>query len=333
MPVTQITSDPEALTMNIAAEFDASVDRVWSVFTDPRQLERFWGPPGWPATFSRFDFTPGGLAQYSLTGPHGATHHARWEFLRIDEPRSYEVLDGFADADGDFVSEMAPMRMVFSFESDGDRTRFTGVTHFESLTALEQSVAMGMVEGTRMAMAQLDTVLQSLREYAQGKGTQVEILDDQHVRITRLVEGPRELVWRAHTEPELLQQWLLGPDGWRMSVCEVDPTVGGRYRYAWEPVVDPSTGSGPAGQAFGFDGETLVVDAPRRSVTTEHMTGTDYPGTVNDLQLYEEDGATLLTLLIEYPDAATRDAVLATGMTEGMETSYQRLEREVLASV
>jgi uncharacterized protein YndB with AHSA1/START domain len=219
------------------------------------------------------------------------------------------------------------MRMVFSFDSDGDRTRFTGVTHFESLTALEQSVAMGMIEGTRMAMAQLDTVLQSLREYAQGKGTQVEILDDQHVRITRLVEGPRELVWRAHTEPALIQQWLLGPEGWRMSVCEVDPTVGGRYRYAWEPVGDT------AGQAFGFDGETLVVDAPRRSVTTEHMTGTDYPSTVNDLQLYEEDGATLLTLLIEYPDAATRDAVLATGMTEGMETSYQRLEREVLASV
>ena len=72
------------------------------------------------------------------------------------------------------------------------------------------------------------------------------------------------------------------------------------------------------------------MDAPSRSVTTEHMTGTDFPTTLNDLQLYEEDGATLITLVIEYPDAQTRDMVLATGMTDGMEASYARLERELL---
>jgi len=171
-----------------------------------------------------------------------------------------------------------------------------------------------------MALNQLDRVLQSLREYAQGKGTQTEIIDDTHVRITRLVEGPRDLVWRAHQEPELMQQWLLGPEGWRMSVCEIDPSVGGKYRYAWEPV------EGAPGEAFGFDGETLLSEAPRRAVTTEHMTGTDYPSTLNDLSLEEEDGATLITLLIEYPDQDTRDMVLATGMTDGMEASYGRLE-------
>ncbi|WP_285725197.1 SRPBCC family protein [Psychromicrobium xiongbiense] len=322
MPITQITTDPEALTLTVDAEFEASVDRVWSVFTNPRQLERFWGPPGWPATFSAFDFEPGGLAQYSMTGPNGSCHHARWEFLRIDAPTSYEVLDGFADENGNLVTGMAPMRMVFSFTPEGARTRFAAVTHFESLESLEQQVGMGMVEGMQMAMGQIDAVLQELRVYAQGKGTRVEVLDDQHIRITRLVNGPRELVWRAHTEPELLNQWLLGPDGWRMTVCDVDPVVGGKYRYAWE---------GP-GESFGFDGEHLVMDAPRRAVTTEHMTGTDYPATVNDLQLYEEDGATLLTLIVEYADAATRDLVLATGMVEGMETSYERLEREVLAA-
>jgi uncharacterized protein YndB with AHSA1/START domain len=323
MPVTRITTDPQALTVNVDAEFDASVDRVWSVFTDPRQLERFWGPPGWPATFSAFDFAPGGLAHYSLTGPDGSTHHARWEFLRIDRPDSYEVLDGFADENGDLVSATEPMRMVFTFTPEGSRTRFRGVTHFASVESLEQNVGMGMIEGMRTAMDQLDTVVQDLRAYAEGKGTRVEVIDDQHVRITRLISGPRELVWRAHQEPDLLRRWLLGPEGWRMSACEVDPVVGGRYRYAWE---------GP-GQAFGFDGENIVVEAPRRSVTTEHMTGTDYPSTVNDLQLYEEDGATLLTLIITYPDAATRDAVLATGMVDGMETSYVRLERDVLAAV
>jgi len=327
MPVTEITSDPASLTMNIAAEFDASLERVWTVFTDPRQLERFWGPPGWPATFTQFDLSPGGLAHYAMTGPDGETHRGRWEFLRIDEPDSFEVIDGFADERGELLDGMPAMRMVFAFTADGARTRFCGTTYFDSLEALEQSVGMGMVEGTRMAMAQLDTVLQDLRAYAQGKGTRLEVLDDRHVRITRLVEGPRELVWRAHTEPALIRQWLLGPDGWRMTTCEVDPRVGGRYRYAWAPE------EGTAGQPFGFDGENLVWTAPRRTVTTEHMTGTEYPATTNDLQLYEEDGATLLTLLIEYPDAATRDIVLATGMVDGMEASYARLERDVLAAV
>ena len=111
-----------------------------------------------------------------------------------------------------------------------------------------------------------------------------------------------------------------------MTVCEVDPAVGGKYRYQWAPI------EGTEGEPFGFDGETVLSEAPRRAVTTEHMTGTDYPSTLNDLSLYEEDGVTLITLLIEYPDKETRDIVLGTGMTEGMEASYARLEG-VLAAV
>ncbi len=324
MPVTEITSDPAALTMTIRAEFDAPLERVWATFTNPRQLERFWGPPGWPATFTAFDLAPGGIAHYFMTSPTGERHHGRWEFLRIDGPNGFEVLDGFTDATGNLLAGMPVMRMVFAFASSAEVTRFVGVTHFDSLEALEQTIAMGAVEGTRMAMAQLDAVLQDLREYALGKGTRVEVLDDEHVRITRLVRGPRALVWRAHTEPDLIRQWMLGPDGWRMSVCDVDLTVGGKYRFAWEPIGDHP------GQAFGFEGEHLVLDPPRRGVSTERMTGTDLPGTVNDLHLYEEDGATLITVLITFPDATTRDLVLATGMVDGMEASYARLEREIL---
>jgi uncharacterized protein YndB with AHSA1/START domain len=320
MPVTAVTTDPENLTMTLVADFAAPVDRLWSVFTDPRQLERFWGPPGWPATFTAFDFTVGGRARYGMTSPRAENSSGSWEFLSIDAPRGFEVIDSFVDESGAPMDGFPSMRMRFSFETTPDGSRLTNTTYFASADALEQVVAMGAVEGSTMAMNQLDRVLEGLRSYAQGKGTQTEILDDTHVRITRLIEGPQELVWRAHTEPELMKQWLLGPDGWRMTVCEIDPVVGGRYRYAWEPV------AGAEGQAFGFDGETLLVDAPRRSVTTEHMTDTDYPSTLNDLNLYEEDGATLITLLIEYPDMQTRDAVLATGMTEGMETSYARLE-------
>jgi len=320
MPVTDITTDPEALTMTLDAAFDAPVDRLWAAFTDPRQLERFWGPPGWPATFTEWDFSVGGRARYHMTSPRGEASRGAWEFLKIDAPASFAVNDSFVDEDGGPMDGFPAMRMVFSFESTDAGSRLRNVTYFTSLEALEQTVAMGAVEGSRMAIDQLDAVLQNLRAYAQGKGTRTELLDDQHVRITRLIEGPRELVWRAHHEPELLKKWLLGPDGWQMVECEVGET----YRYVWQQSDDEST-------RFGFEGETVLSEAPRRAVTTEKMIGMEGPSTLNDLQLYEEDGATLLTLLIEYADKDMRDMILATGMTDGMETSYARLEREVLA--
>jgi len=315
MPVTDITTDAENLTMSLTADFAAPVDRLWGVFTDPRQLERFWGPPGWPATFTAFDFTVGGRADYRMTSPRGEASRGGWEFLAIDAPSSFEVLDSFLGEDGAPMEGFPSMRMVFTFEATDAGSRLRNVTYFDSLEALEQTVAMGAVEGSRMAMDQLDAVLQDLRDYAEGKGTRTEILDDQHVRITRLIEGPRALVWRAHHEPELLQKWLLGPDGWQMVECEVGDT----YRYVWQQGDDEST-------RFGFEGETVLSEPTWRAVTTEQMIGMPGPSTLNDLQLYEEDGATLLTLLIEYPDKETRDMILATGMTDGMEASYARLE-------
>ncbi len=324
MPVTDVTTDPQSLTMTLTADFAAPVERVWSAFTEPRQLERFWGPPGWPATFTEFDRTVGGHARYHMTSPQGEKSSGAWEFLAIEEPNRFEVLDSFVDADGKPLDGFPSMRMTFSFEPTASGTRMTNTSHFASAEALEQVVAMGAVEGSTMAMNQLDAVLAGLREYAQGKGTRVEKLDDTHVRITRLVDGPLELVWRAHNEPELIRQWMLGPDGWEMTECEVATAAGETYRYTWAPVGDTP------GQAFGFEGEAVQVDAPRRAVTTERMQGTEGPSTLNDLTLYEEDGATLITALIEYPDLATRDMILATGMADGMEASYARLEDVVL---
>ena len=321
MPVTDITTDPENLTMTLVADFAAPADRLWRAFTQPEQLERFWGPPGWPSTFTEFDFTVGGRARYHMTSPQGERSRGSWEFVKIEPESTFEVLDSFVDEDGSPTEGFPAMRMVFTFTSTADGSRMVNTTHFVSAEALEQTIAMGAIEGSRMAMDQLDAVLQDLRDYAQGKGTRTELLDDQHVRITRLIEGPRDVVWRAHHEPDLLKKWLLGPDGWQMVECEVGDT----YRYVWQQGDDAST-------RFGFEGETVLSEPTRRAVTTERMMGVDGPGTLNDLQLYEEDGATLLTLLIEYPSKELRDQILATGMTDGMEASYARLEETVIAA-
>ncbi len=230
MPVTDITTDPENLTMTLVADAAAPVSRLWEAFTDPRQLERFWGPPGWPATFTAFDLRPGGRVDYRMTSPRGERSAGSWEVLNVEPGRSFEVLDSFVGDDGEKLEGFPSMRMLFSFDATAEGSRLTNTTYFTSLEALEQVVAMGAIEGSRLAMSQLDAVLQDLRAYAQGKGTRTELLTDQHVRITRLIEGSRELVWRAHHEPELLRQWLLGPDGWQMIECEVGETT----RFVWQ---------------------------------------------------------------------------------------------------
>ena len=76
MTVISTTKDPENLTLTLVAEFDSTPERVWSVWEDPRKLEQWWGPPGWPATFTRHDFVVGGESRYHLTGPAGEVHHA-----------------------------------------------------------------------------------------------------------------------------------------------------------------------------------------------------------------------------------------------------------------
>ena len=108
-----------------------------------------------------------------------------------------------------------------------------------------------------------------------------------------------------------------------MPVCEVASRPGDTYRYEWEK----EDGS----QRFGFEGELLESEAPYRSVTTERMIGMEGPGTLNEMTLAPHDAGTLLTIVVTYPNAETRDMILGTGMTAGMEQSYVRLEEEVLA--
>jgi uncharacterized protein YndB with AHSA1/START domain len=324
MPVTSVTTDPEALTMTLVGDFPVAVERLWEAFADPRRLERFWGPPGYPATFGTYDLRPGGVAHYWMTSPQGERFYGRWDFEEVEAPRLIVVRDAFSDAQGEVDTSVPTRRMTLTFESTATGSRFTAVSASPTAEALEQVLAMGQVEGMTQAIGQLDAVLADLREYALGKGTQTEIVDDIHVRITRAFEAPRHLIWRAHTEPELMRRWLLGPDGWTMTVCENDLVVGGSYRNAWAPA------EGTAGEPFGFEGENLVIEPERRMVTTEQMTGAPFPANINDLTLDEADGVTLMTLLITYPDVQQRDMILATGMTDGMEASYARLEREVL---
>lgn len=322
MPITSVTRDLATLTMTVIAEFPVPVRRLWDAYADPRQLEKFWGPPEWPATFTRHDMTVGGRSAYYMTGPDGQRSCGYWEFLAVDPPRSFEVRDGFAHPDGTPDAAMPSMRMVCSFEPTATGSRLTATTHFPSLAALEQLMEMGMEEGMRAAMGQIDAVVADLASFAASRATEAQVLGDTLVRVSRVIRGSAQQVWDAHHDPALLQRWLLGPDGWTMPVCEVATSVGDTYRYEWES----DNGEG----RFGFTGELLESQPPFREVTTEQMIGMDGPRTINEMTLTPVEGGTLLSIVITYPSAEVRDAILGTGMTDGMEMSYARLESQVL---
>jgi len=318
MPVTSVEKDLDQLTITIVADFAASVARLWDAYTDPRQIERFWGPPTYPSTFLRHDAAVGGRSVYKMTGPEGDEHYGCWDWTSVDAPVSFEVADRFADDKGEPNDDLPTTNMVFVFEPTEAGSRLTTTSHFGSLEQLEQLVEMGMLEGTKQAMSQIDTVLADLAAFASDRTVEAQILSDTQVRVARVIRGSVDQVWRAHNDADLMKQWLLGPDGWTMPVCEIATDVGDSYRYVWEP-----TGGG---EGFGFTGELLESEEPYRAVTTEAMIGMDAPATLNELTLTAVEGGTLLSLVITYANAEMRDMVLATGMTDGMETSYARLE-------
>jgi uncharacterized protein YndB with AHSA1/START domain len=159
MSVIDTTKNLEALSFTLTAEFDAGVERVWQLWEDPRQLERWWGPPTWPATFERFDFEPGGRASYYMTGPEGEKPRGWWLFTGIHSPNRLEFDDGFSDDNGDPVEAMGAGHVTVTLEENGGRTTMKVATLFESEEQMEQMIQMGMEEGMKEAVGQIDAIL------------------------------------------------------------------------------------------------------------------------------------------------------------------------------
>jgi uncharacterized protein YndB with AHSA1/START domain len=159
---------------------------------------------------------------------------------------------------------------------------------------------------------------------SQTKPLIVETRSDREILVTRCFNAPRSLVWDCHTKPELVRRWLLGPQGWSMPLCEIDLRVGGKYHYRWRNDAD--------GREFGFNGIYREIEAPARIVTTERFDGAEGEA-LNTLVLTEQNGRTTLSLTMLFATKEARDGALATGMTDGMETSYQRLDQVAASAV
>jgi uncharacterized protein YndB with AHSA1/START domain len=159
MTVVDSRKDVQGLTLTFVTEFNASVDRVWQVWQDPRQLERWWGPPGWPATFERHEFVVGGQTRYYMTGPKGEKSHGWWTITAIEAPRRLEFDDGFAGEDGEPLDPTDSTHAIVTLEPIGAGTRMTVLSKFANTKQMEQMLDMGAEEGMRQALSQIDGLL------------------------------------------------------------------------------------------------------------------------------------------------------------------------------
>jgi uncharacterized protein YndB with AHSA1/START domain len=162
MSVTSVHMDPATMTMIITAEFDAPIGRVWQLWANPRQLERWWGPPTYPATVVDHDLTPGGRVNYFMTGPEGDQPRGWWRVLAVDAPHRLDFEDGFADDAGDPDPQMPTMTIRVALdEQPGGSTRMAIETTFPSKEAMDQMISMGMEDGMTAAVGQIDELLQN----------------------------------------------------------------------------------------------------------------------------------------------------------------------------
>ncbi len=159
MSVTSFDKDFDALTLTLIADFAAPIDRVWELFADPRKLERWWGPPGFPATFGDHDLSAGGMVRYYMTSPQGERMHGYWRVLAAEPPTSLEFSDGFADDTGAPNAELPATITRIVLDAAADGTRMELVSRFESREQMDQMMEIGLGEGLQLAVNQMDDLL------------------------------------------------------------------------------------------------------------------------------------------------------------------------------
>ena len=158
MSITSVDTDYDNLTITLIADFDAPIEQVWDLWSDPRKLERWWGPPTHPATFEKHDLTAGGEATYFMTGPDGAMR-GTWRVTAVDPPTSLDFTDAFADSDGTPVADMPVFTVRVRLSERDGGTRMEMHSRFESREDMERMVNMGTVDGLQQAVDQIDALL------------------------------------------------------------------------------------------------------------------------------------------------------------------------------
>lgn len=285
--------------------FDASPDLLFACWTQPN-LIRQWllGPDGWNMPECEVDLRVGGAYAYSWSHGDGRSMRMSGRFLEIDAPSRMVSTQLFDD---DWTGGEVTVTVEMLPERGGTLIRETSV--YASAEARAGALATGMASG-------METSFQRIEAITQPETSQVRIENGTDVIVWRMFDAPPKTVFAAHTQPALVRRWLNGPDGWTMTGCDIDLKVGRTYRYAWEK----DAGEG----GFAFVGTFHEIEPPHRLVHSESMEGMAGESLVTST--FEARGdKTLLTVRMHFDSPETCQAAVSTGMTDGMETSYARL--------
>ena len=158
MSITSVETDYDTLTIRLIADFDAPIDEVWELWSDPRKLERWWGPRTHPSTFEKYDLTPGGVVTYFMAAPEGPMW-GTWRVTAVDPPTSLEFVNAYAEPDGTPVADMPIFTARVRLTDNNGGTRMEIHERFESREDMEWMVNMGTLDGLQQAVGQIDRLL------------------------------------------------------------------------------------------------------------------------------------------------------------------------------
>jgi uncharacterized protein YndB with AHSA1/START domain len=159
MSVTRVEKNFDDLTLTVVADFDAAIDQVWELWADPRQLERWWGPPSHPATVEKHHLVTGGEVSYFTIGPTGERSRGWWRVTAVEPPASLDFIDGFADKNGTPIPDGPTATVQVRLTEHDGRTRMVVRSTFASPEHMERMVSLGADEIFAQAIGQMDAQL------------------------------------------------------------------------------------------------------------------------------------------------------------------------------
>jgi len=295
--------------------FNAPRELVWKAWTEPRHVSQWWGPRGFTTTIHEMDVRPGGVWRQTMHGPDGVDYPNESVFVEVVKPEriSYTLAGG---KKGEPSHEL---EQTWTFEAQGDKTKVTLRMLFPSAAAMEQIVKnYGAVEGATQTLDRLAEHLPTMSE----KDSYVAGDKEREVVITRVFHAPRELVFKAWTDPKIMKEWY-GPKMFTNSVCELDVRVGGAWRIVMR---------GPDGVEYPGRGVYREIVKPERLVFTSEATDKDGKVILAGLAtatFFEEDGKTKLTLRMRATAIVDYAVAYLAGMEAGWSQSLEKLAEEL----
>jgi uncharacterized protein YndB with AHSA1/START domain len=307
---------------------DAPRELVFKAWTDPKHVARWWGPKYFTNPVCELDVRPGGAIRIDMAGPDGTVYPMKGVFHEVVEPERLIMTSSALEEEAGNPLLVCLTTVTFA-EHEGKTKLTLHVVVTKAAPGAEGALA-GMEEGWNQSLDRLAEELSSSKgDTAMSKTNPTKITAEpgtHEISITRELDAPRELVFRAFTDPELYTQWL-GPRRLTMTLEMFEPRNGGRWRYIHKD---------QEGNEYGFHGVFHDVTSPERIVQTFEFEGTPGHVSLETARFEDQGGKTRLTMVSVFQSVEDRDEMLQSDMETGVNDSYERLaellEKELLAT-